>query len=85
MRTFTATTEGRNSLGVCELLERYANEQWVADHYALEEAADITLDCFTRLVRQELELLELPGADERPRLSARFPTPPSACGTSQSA
>jgi hypothetical protein len=59
MRTFHATTEGQNRLGLRELLERYANEQWVADHYTLEEAAEITLDCFKREVRQELELLEL--------------------------
>ena len=61
MRTFHATTEGQNRLGLRELLERYANEQRVADHYTLEEAADITLDCFKRAVRQELELLVGPG------------------------
>jgi len=70
MRTFHATTEGQNRLGLREMLERYANEQWVADHYTLEEAADITLDCFKRLVRQGLELLDLCCADERPRLTS---------------
>ena len=28
MRTFTATTEGQNRLGLRELLQRYADEQW---------------------------------------------------------
>jgi len=52
MRTFHATTEGQNRLGLRELLERYANEKWVADHYTLEEAADIALDCFKRPARR---------------------------------
>jgi len=36
MRTFTATTEGPNRLGLCELLDQYANEQWVAVHMSDE-------------------------------------------------
>jgi hypothetical protein len=59
MRTFTATTEGPNRLGLCELLQRYADDQWVAEHLLDEEAAESVLDCFKRSVRQELELLEL--------------------------
>jgi hypothetical protein len=67
MRTFTATTEGQSRLGLRELLRSYANEQWIAGHYTLEEAADISLDCFKRLVKRELELLELRCADVVPR------------------
>ena len=59
MRHFTATTEGPNRLGLCELLQRYANEQWVAHHMTDEQAAESVLDCFKRAVRQELELLDL--------------------------
>ena len=59
MRTFTAKTEGQNRLGLRELLDRYANEQWVADHYTHEESAVIILDCFKRAVKQELERPEL--------------------------
>jgi hypothetical protein len=59
MQTFHATTEGQNRLGLRELLQRYADEQWVADHLTLEQAAESVLDCFKRAVRQELELLEL--------------------------
>lgn len=65
MRTFTAKTEGQNRLGLRELLQGYADEQWVADHLTPEQAADAVLDTFKRTVRQELELLELRCADER--------------------
>jgi hypothetical protein len=34
MRAFTATTEGQNRLECREMLQRYADEQWVADHIA---------------------------------------------------
>ena len=59
MRHFVATTEGPNRLGLRELLQRYASEQWVAVHMTPEQAAESVLDCFKRAVRQELELLEL--------------------------
>lgn len=59
MRHFTATTEGQNRLQLRELLQRYADEQWVADHFTPEQAADAVLDTFKRAVRGELELLEL--------------------------
>jgi len=59
MRTFTATTEGQNRLGLRELLQRYANEQWVAANMTPTQAAESVLDCFRRAVRQELELLDL--------------------------
>jgi hypothetical protein len=63
MRTFTATTEGQNRLGLRELLQRYADEQWVADHMTDQQAAEAVLDCFKRAVAGELELLELKCAD----------------------
>jgi len=65
MRTFTATTEGPNRLGLRELLQRYANEQWVADQMTPEQAAESVLDCFKRAVRQELELLAAQSGPER--------------------
>jgi len=54
MRTFTATTEDPNRLGLRELLQRYADEQRVADHMMAEQAAESVLDTFKRAVRQEL-------------------------------
>jgi hypothetical protein len=59
MRTFTATTEGPNRLELRELLQNYANEQWVANHLTKEQAAASVLDTFKRAVIQELKLLEL--------------------------
>jgi hypothetical protein len=59
MRTFHATTEGQNRLGLRELLQTYADDQWLADHMTPEQAGESMLDCFRRAVRQELELLEL--------------------------
>ena len=58
-RRFTASTEGPNRLGLRELLQHYAEEQWVAVHLTPEHAAESELDCFKRAVRQELELLAL--------------------------
>ena len=63
MHTFTATTEGQNRLGLRELLQRYADEQWVADHMTPEQAAESVLDCFRRAVAGELELLDLDCAE----------------------
>jgi hypothetical protein len=59
MRVFTAKTDGANRLGMRELLQRYANEQWVAAHATPAQAAESVLDCFKRAIRQELELLDL--------------------------
>ena len=59
MRRFIVRTEGQNRLGLRELCEQYANDQWVADHLTLEQAAESVLDCFKRAVQQELELLEV--------------------------
>jgi hypothetical protein len=59
MRRFVATTEGPNRLALRELLQRYAEEQWVASHMTPEQAAGSMLDGFKRAVRQELELMQL--------------------------
>lgn len=48
MRTFTATTEGQNRLGLRELLQRYANDQWVADHFTTEQARPKAGHCLSR-------------------------------------
>jgi hypothetical protein len=59
MRRFFASTEGPNRLGLRELLQRYADEQWVAAHMTPEQAAASVLDCFKRSVAGELEMLGL--------------------------
>lgn len=53
MHHFTVTTEGQNKLGLREVLERYVNEQWLADHMAPEQAAESVLDQFKRAVAAE--------------------------------
>jgi hypothetical protein len=66
---FTATTEGPNRLGLRELLQRYADEQWVAVHLTPKQAAESVLDCFNRAVAGELELLYLECHESPPVLS----------------
>jgi hypothetical protein len=63
---FTSTTEGTNRLGLRELLQRYADEQWVAVHLTPEQAAESVLDCFKRAVAGELELLDLGYKEAQP-------------------
>ena len=55
-----------NRLGLREMLQRYADEQWVADHMTKELAAASVLDSFKRAVAQELELLDLEGRGTPP-------------------
>ena len=64
MRRFTAKTDGRNRLGLRELCEQYANDQWVAAHMTSEQAAESVLDCFRKAGMQELKLLELECREE---------------------
>jgi hypothetical protein len=54
---FTVTTEGRDTLGLRQLAEDFANRQWVPAHYTPEQAAEFVLDQFKRTVAVELELL----------------------------
>jgi hypothetical protein len=66
---FTATTEGPNRL-LCDLFQRYADEQWVAVHMTPEQATESVLDCFKHAVRQELETLELECSAAKPNGAA---------------
>jgi hypothetical protein len=77
VRRFTAKTEGRNRLSLRELLQRYADEQWVADHMTHHQAAESVLDCFKRAVASELELLDLKCrtvAAKKQRTKVRWPS-----------
>jgi hypothetical protein len=56
---FRVTAEGQNRLGLAELFERFAREQWPAGHMLPHEAAESMLDAFKRAVAGELELLEI--------------------------
>jgi len=59
MRKFTVTTEGQNRLGLRELCQQFVDEQWVAVHLPADQAAESVLREFKRVVRAELELLEV--------------------------
>ena len=67
MRHFTANTEGQNRLGLREMLQRYADEQWVANQLTKEQAAASVLGTFKRAVIQEIKLLELTCRGTPPR------------------
>jgi hypothetical protein len=41
------TTEGRNTLGLAELCERFANELWIPDHMLPHEVEASVLDQFS--------------------------------------
>jgi hypothetical protein len=48
MRTLVVSTEGQNRLGLCELSQRYVDEQWLAAHMTDEQAAEPLLDQLKR-------------------------------------
>lgn len=63
MRRFVVTTEGPDRLGLRELCEQFANDQWSAAHMTPEQAADALREQFRRAVLQELELLQVECVD----------------------
>jgi hypothetical protein len=56
---FKVTSEGQNRLGLVELCQRFAAEQWLPAHMLPHEAAASVLDWFKRAVAGELELLQI--------------------------
>ena len=58
-RTFRAVHHGDDKLGLAPLLEAFANDQWIGEHYTDEQAVKAIVDRFGRLVAQEMELVEL--------------------------
>jgi len=56
---FKVTTDEQNRLGLAELCERFANEQWLTAHMLADEAEESVLDAFRRAVAGELELLSV--------------------------
>lgn len=65
MRTFIVSTDGENRLGLRDLCQQYCGEQWVADPFTGEQAAETLLEQFKRAVSAELQLLE-PKPGEEP-------------------
>jgi pyruvoyl-dependent arginine decarboxylase (PvlArgDC) len=57
---FTTIHHGElDKLGLASELERFANDQWIGNHYTEEHALTLVKERFKRHVRQELELIEL--------------------------
>jgi hypothetical protein len=56
-KRFSVTNEGRNVLGLAELCERFANDQWIPAHTLPHEVEALVLDQFKRAVEAELKLL----------------------------
>ncbi len=50
MTTYRATTEGMDNLGLRAVLKRYANDQWLPDHYTDQQRVGIVFDQFKRQV-----------------------------------
>lgn len=71
MRKFTVTTEGQNRLGLRELCQQFADDQWLAVHLPADQAAESVLREFKRTVQAELEMLEC-------RCNDIDPAPPGA-------
>ena len=62
----TTRAEGQNRLGLRELCQQFVDEQRVAVHLPADQAAEYVLREFKRLVKAELELLEVRCQQERP-------------------
>ena len=57
---FTTIHHGEiDKLGLASELERFANDQWIGNHYTEEQALTLAKERFRKLVDQELELIEL--------------------------
>lgn len=67
MRRFVVTTEGPNRLGLRELCEQFANDQWSAAHMTPDRAAEALREQFRRAVLKELELLEVKCTENNPQ------------------
>lgn len=60
---FRVVTHGRDPLNLRELLERFANEQWLPDHVDDDRRRRMILDAFKRQLLHDVELLEIDPPD----------------------
>ncbi|MCC6509771.1 MAG: hypothetical protein IT423_11725 [Pirellulaceae bacterium] len=58
-RHFTAHHHGTDKHGLAALLEAFANDQWIGEHYTEEQAVEAVMDRFKRLLEAELEMVEV--------------------------
>ena len=59
MFEFNVKTEGKNELGLVELLKEFADGFWTPDHAAEDQARDMILREFKRKIETEFKLLDL--------------------------
>ena len=48
-----------DKFGLASELERFANDQWVGEHYTFEQASSLVMERFKKMIEQELKLIEL--------------------------
>ena len=53
-----------DKFGLASELERFANDQWIGEHYTNEDATATVMDRFRRMIEQELKLVELKAEKE---------------------
>lgn len=46
-------------IGLTAMLEQYANDQWIGEHFTEKQAVESMLDMFKRQLATDLEKLEL--------------------------
>ena len=56
---FKVTSDGADRLGLVEICQRFANQQWLPAHMLSHEAAESVLDAIKRTVAGGLELLQV--------------------------
>ena len=54
-----------DKFGLASELERFANDQWVGEHYTFEQASSLVMERFKKMIEQELNLIELRAENEK--------------------
>ena len=54
-----------DKFGLASELERFANDQWVGEHYTFEQASSLVMERFKKMIEQELKLIELRAQKEQ--------------------
>ncbi len=56
---FTVTTEGRDRLKLRQLIQDFADSQWVPAHYNEDDAVYFIWDQFKRTLAAEMEMIQV--------------------------
>jgi hypothetical protein len=78
---FTVTCHGNDPLALREVLERFANEQWLPTHVTRDEATEIIVDQFSRAIAQAMAVMDVQvETDGERRAATRLTLPCPDCG-----